>query len=164
MPPTRCFEIYLVRAALESLAAREAAVRIDVATLAHLDAMVVAMREAAANDDHRGHVDADFAFHEAVVRASGNRMLEEVWHTMRLATTTFVTHAMITLTHRSLGEIAERHGPVIQALRDGDAAGAEAAMRQHIQEPGDWIRDAMRLAPSTTQDGLSDRALNLDAI
>jgi DNA-binding FadR family transcriptional regulator len=62
---------------------------------------------------------------------------------MRLATTTFVTHSMTQLTHRSLHEIGERHVPVLEALRAGDPNLAEAAMRKHIQEPGDWIREAL---------------------
>ena len=31
-------------------------------------------------------------FHHAIVKASGNRMLEHVWQTMRLSITTCVTH------------------------------------------------------------------------
>src|SRR6185295_6621780 len=62
---------------------------------------------------------------------------------MRLATTTFVTHSMTQLTHRSLDEIGERHVPVLEALRAHDPQLAEAAMRRHIEEPGDWIRDAI---------------------
>ena len=84
---------------------------------------------------------------------------------MRLATTAFVTHAMVALTHRSLHEIAERHEPVIEVLRAGDAAGAEAAMRHHIQEPGEWIRDAMAsrpLADSSTRE--TNRGIEPDAI
>jgi DNA-binding FadR family transcriptional regulator len=62
---------------------------------------------------------------------------------MRLATTTFVTHSMNQITHRSLAEIGERHVPVLEALRSRDPAAAEAAMRRHIEEPGDWIRAAV---------------------
>jgi DNA-binding GntR family transcriptional regulator len=143
IPPGELLEIYPVRAALEGLAAREAAPRMVPATLARLDGLIGEMREAADRRDHRAHVEADFTFHESVVKSSGNRILEHVWHTMRLATTTFVTHAMITLTHRSLHEIAERHVPVLHVLRARDGAAAEIAMRRHIQEPGEWIRDAM---------------------
>jgi DNA-binding GntR family transcriptional regulator len=135
-------EIYPIRAALESVAARAAATRIDEATLKQLDGLIATMRTAAHSNDGAAHAHADFAFHEAVIKASGNRMLEHVWQTMRLATTTFVTHAMTQLTHRTLDEIGERHLPVLAALRAHDPEKAEAAMRRHIEEPGDWIRDA----------------------
>src|SRR5213075_1397820 len=63
-------EIYPVRAALEAVAARAAASRIDEATLSRLEEFIAAMRQAAAKGDHRAHVDADFAFHQAVIKAS----------------------------------------------------------------------------------------------
>jgi DNA-binding GntR family transcriptional regulator len=136
-------EVYPVRAALESVAARAAAACIDDETLARLAELIDSMRHAAARGDHRAHVDADFQFHQTIIKASGNRMLQHVWQTMRLATTTFVTHSMTQLTHRSLDEIGERHVPVLEALRAHDPQLAEAAMRRHIEEPGDWIRDAI---------------------
>ena len=136
-------ETYPVRAALEAVAAKAAASRMDDATLARLEASLALMRQAAANNDHRAHVDADFAFHQTVIKASGNHVLHHVWQTMRLATTTFVTHSMTQLTHRSLHEIGERHVPVLEALRARDPKLAEAAMRKHIEDPGDWIRNAL---------------------
>jgi DNA-binding GntR family transcriptional regulator len=129
-------EIYPIRAALEGVAARAAAVRIDEPTLAHLQELIGIMREAAVGDDHRTAVDADQEFHHTIVKASGNRMLEHVWQTMRLSVTTCVTHS---LTHRSLHEIAERHVNVLEALRARDPQRAETAIRRHIEEPGEWI-------------------------
>jgi DNA-binding GntR family transcriptional regulator len=144
-------EIYPIRAALEGVAARAAAVRIDDATLAHLEELIVSMKEAAARDDHRAEADADHAFHHAIVKASGNHMLEHVWQTMRLSITTCVTHSV---THRSLHEIADRHGVVLDALRAHDPDRAEAAIRRHIEEPGEWIRAAHKQEqPSTQTDG-----------
>jgi DNA-binding FadR family transcriptional regulator len=58
---------------------------------------------------------------------------------MRLSITTCLTHS---ITHRSLHEIAERHVAVLDALRSGDPDRAEAAVRRHIEEPGEWIRSA----------------------
>ena len=132
-------EIYPIRASLEGVAARVAAEKIDGATLAHLEELIGAMREAAARDDHRAQADADHAFHHAIVKASGNHMLMHVWQTMRLSITTCVTHSV---THRSLHEIAERHVVVLDALRAHDPERAEAAIRRHIEEPGEWIRAA----------------------
>jgi DNA-binding GntR family transcriptional regulator len=145
--PADLLEIYPVRAALEGVAARAAAPRMDAPTLARLEAALDAMRDAAARDDHHAHVAADVEFHHVIIKASGNRMLHQVWQTMRLATTTFVTHSMTQLTHRSLTEIGERHVPVLEALRAGDPVLAEAEMRRHIEEPGDWIRDAVGAQP-----------------
>jgi DNA-binding GntR family transcriptional regulator len=132
-------EIYPIRAALEGVAARAAAVRIDQATLDRLEELIGAMREAAARDDHPAEADADHDFHHAIIKASGNRMLEKLWQTMRLSITTCLTHSF---THRSLHEIAERHVAVLDALRSGVPDRTEAAIRRHIEEPGEWIRSA----------------------
>jgi DNA-binding GntR family transcriptional regulator len=133
-------QIYPIRAVLEGLAAHDAASRIDAVGLKRLDGLLDAMRDAAARGDTRGAVDADFAFHLAIVEASGNWLLKQTWERMRLATTTFLT---VSKSHRSLTEIAERHVPVLEALRAHDSAAAELAMRRHIEEPGHWLRAAL---------------------
>jgi DNA-binding GntR family transcriptional regulator len=132
-------EIYPIRAALEGVAARTAALRIDDATLEQLDELIGDMREAASQNDPHALSNIDGAFHHAIIKAAGNRMLEHVWQTMRLSITTCVTHAV---THRSLHEIADRHVAVLEALRKRDPDLAEAALRRHIEEPGEWIRAA----------------------
>jgi DNA-binding GntR family transcriptional regulator len=98
-------ESYPIRAALESLAARQAAKRINEGTLATLEEHIASMRLAVELNDLRAHVDADFAFHHTIIKAAGNPMLEHVWQSMRLATTTLITHSMSQMTHRSLYEI-----------------------------------------------------------
>jgi DNA-binding GntR family transcriptional regulator len=103
----------------------------------------VSLRKAAARGDRRAAVDADFAFHLAIVEASGNWLLKQFWERMRLATTTFLT---VSKSDHSLGEIADRHTPVLEALRARDPAAAEQAMRSHIEEPGHWLQTAMREA------------------
>lgn len=150
IPTQDLLEIYPIRAALEGVAARAAATRIDDATLAHLEDLIAQMRDAAARGDQPAHVNADFAFHHAIVTASGNRLLEQVWQTLRLATTTFVTHSMTQMTHRTLREIGERHTPVLEALRARDPVKAEAAMRAHIEGPGQWIVNAINQETSNT--------------
>jgi DNA-binding GntR family transcriptional regulator len=138
-------EIYPIRAAIEGVAARTAASRIDDATLEHLEALIGEMREAATRNDPRAQANIDSAFHYAIIKAAGNRMLEHVWQTMRLSITTCVTHAV---THRSLHELAERHVPVLNALRQHNPDLAEAELRRHIEEPGEWIRAAAAADPT----------------
>ena len=133
-------QLYPIRAVLEGLSAREAATRIDNAGLKKLETLIVTMRAAAARGDIRRAVEADFAFHLMIVEASGNRLLQQFWDRMRLATTTFLT---VSKSHRSLREIAERHTEVLDALRARDPDAAERAMRRHIEEPGQWLRMAM---------------------
>jgi DNA-binding GntR family transcriptional regulator len=134
-------EIYPVRAGLEGVAARAAALRIDEAGLNRLEQLLDQMRDAAARGDQQEQVEADIAFHETIIEASGNGLLMQLWRAMRLATTTFLT---ISLSRHSLTELAERHVPLIEALRARDPVAAEAAMRKHIEEPGEWIRQEIQ--------------------
>jgi DNA-binding GntR family transcriptional regulator len=133
-------QLYPIRAVLEGLAAREAAPRIDAATLKKLERLLATMRSAAARGDHRREVEADFAFHLTIVEASGNRLLQQIWDRMRLATTTFLT---VSKSHHSLHEIVERHAVVVEALRTRNPEAAELALRMHIEEPGEWLRAAL---------------------
>lgn len=134
-------EIYPVRAGLEGVAARAAAARMDDATLRRLEELLEEMRDAAARGDQQQQVEADIAFHETIIEASGNGLLMQLWQAMRLATTTFLT---ISLSRHSLTELAERHVPLIEAFRARSPEAAEAAMRQHIEEPGEWIRQEIQ--------------------
>jgi len=130
-------EIYPIRAALEGVAARAAAAHADESTLTQLEDLLAAMRKAARHGDQHAQVEADVAFHHTIIEASGNGLLRQFWEAMRLATTTFLT---VLMARRPLLELAERHVPIMDALRAHDASAAEAAMRRHIEEPGEWIR------------------------
>lgn len=133
-------QLYPIRAVLEGLAARDAAARIDAGGLKKLENLLTTMRSAAARGDIRRAVESDFAFHVMIVEASANRLLQQIWDRMRLATTTFLT---MSKSHHSLSEIAERHAAVLEAMRTRNPEAAEAAMRQHIEEPGQWLRAAL---------------------
>lgn len=133
-------QIYPIRAVLEGLAARDAATRIDAAGLKRLESLIASMQKSAARGDTRAAIADDFAFHLTVVEASGNWLLKQFWERMRLATTTFLT---VSRSHHPLAEIAERHTPVLEALRARAPEAAERAMRRHIEEPGEWLRQAL---------------------
>src|SRR5439155_81989 len=64
-------EIYPVRAALEEVAAREAAARLG-GNVTALEAEVAAMHRAADAGDLHGQIEHDVAFHRLIVEASRN--------------------------------------------------------------------------------------------
>jgi len=128
-------EIYPIRAALEGLAARAACMRLDESGLRHLEGLIQTMREAAAREDKQAQIDADIAFHMFIVEASGNRLLKQFWESMRLPMSTFVT---VTFSHWPLTSLADRHVPLLDALRSGNPVEAEAAMRSHLEELADY--------------------------
>jgi DNA-binding GntR family transcriptional regulator len=129
-------EIYPIRAALEGVGAREAARHIDQGLLDTLNDYLEAMRDAARADDRKAHVTADIEFHRTILQASGNRLLYQMWEATRLSSSSYVS---ISLVRRSLMELADRHIPIIDALRAGDPLAAETEMRRHIEELATWI-------------------------
>ena len=133
-------QLYPIRAVLEGLAARYAATRITEAGLRRLEKTIATMQGAAARGDERAQIAADFLFHRTIMETAGNRLLLQSWERLQLATTTFLT---IARSRRSLDDIAARHRPVVDALRARDPQRAEQEMRRHIEEPGEWMRDAL---------------------
>jgi DNA-binding GntR family transcriptional regulator len=136
-------EIYPVRAALEEVAARAAAARLggDVSALAEeLDAM----RRAAAAHDVQEFIAHDVAFHRLIVEASGNGTLQQLWSSLHIDARTTVT-----LVKRvdELGEVAEAHVPVLDALAAGDARRAGRALRKHIEFFAKWVPRPEHEAP-----------------
>jgi DNA-binding GntR family transcriptional regulator len=131
-------EIYPVRAALEELAAREAAVRLD-GGVAALEAELDAMHKAADEGDLHTQVVHDVNFHRLIVEAAGNRILQDVWGYLRIESRTIITAVR---TGMDGHEIAERHRPVLDALRDRDPDRAGAALRRRLEEFAERLRTA----------------------
>lgn len=130
-------EIYPVRAALEGVAARQAAKKITEEQFAQMEELINKMLDASLNTDQKSHTEYDVAFHRVIVEASGNRSLIHIWNTLQLSTWTAITAVR---SGHNLEELAERHRVVLEALRTRDPQLAEQAMRNHIEELGDWVR------------------------
>lgn len=131
-------EIYPVRAAIEAVAAREAAERLggDVEALA---AELDSMHRAADAEDLHALVEHDVAFHRLIVEASGNRVLFETWLSLGIEARTIVTALRAGLDGH---EIAERHRPVLEALRARDPELAGTTLRRHVEQFGELLKGA----------------------
>jgi DNA-binding GntR family transcriptional regulator len=131
-------EIYPVRAAIEDVAAREAATRLD-GDIENLEAEIDAMHAAADAHDLHAQVEHDVAFHRLIVEASGNSILLETWLSLGIGPRTIVTALRTGLDGH---EIAERHRPVLEALRARDPEAAGAAIRRHVEQYGELLKGA----------------------
>jgi DNA-binding GntR family transcriptional regulator len=125
-------EIYPVRAAIEEVAAREAAVRLEGGVDKLVDELE-AMRQAADAGDLHGQVEADVRFHRLIVEAAGNQTLLEVWGSLRVEVRTIVT---VLATGIDRHELAEMHRPILDALAARDPAEAGQAVREHVEHFG----------------------------
>jgi DNA-binding GntR family transcriptional regulator len=128
-------EIYPVRAALEEVAARVAAQRLA-GKVEALAAELAAMHQAADKGDLYEQVQHDVEFHRLIVEASGNRVLQDVWRSLRIEARTLISALKADIGGH---EIAEMHRPVLEALAEGDAEKAGVLLRKHVEYFGELI-------------------------
>lgn len=123
-------EVYPVRAALEELAAREATKLLQ-GNVADLERELDAMREAARRGDVSALAEHDIGFHRRMVEAAGNAVLEQTWKSLGV-------EGRITIslygTYVEPEQAAERHVPIVEAIRSGKAGAAGRQARRHIEE------------------------------
>ena len=127
------YEIYTVRAALESLAARQASHRFTEDDMNDLRRVLDEMIAAARREDLHETVRQNNRFHELILLISGNSMLHQLWKTLQ-----FWQWTSFSAKHsaKSLEELALRHEILLEALQSRDPAIAMNAMRQHIEQLG----------------------------
>ncbi len=128
-------EIYPVRAALEEVAARVAAQRLAGEVEALADELA-AMHQAAEKGDLYEQVQHDVEFHRLIVEASGNRVLQDVWRSLRIEARTLISALKADIGGH---EIAEMHRPVLEALAEGNAEKAGVLLRKHVEYFGELI-------------------------
>jgi DNA-binding GntR family transcriptional regulator len=131
-------EAFPVRAALEALASRLAAARIGEAGLARLDALLEEMLAAARSSDALAQAHANARFHATIVAAAGNATLERQWSLLEPFARTYLTSVQA---HVDLEMLAERHRPIVAALRAGDGELAARVMHDHLIDAADLIQE-----------------------
>jgi DNA-binding GntR family transcriptional regulator len=128
LDPAWIAQVYEVRGALDTLAARLAAER-----RAHLDpALIEQGRQAVEAGDIKAMIDADLAFHRALYQASANPLIEQSallhWHHIRRAMGEALQHDGLR------DPVWDEHTAIAQAVAQGDAEHAEALMREHSHQ------------------------------
>jgi len=135
-------EIYPVRAALEdlagNLAAEHAADHLD-----ELEELLRRMTEAFEAGDPRKMAHWDVLFHRTILEATGNQVLIEAWNSLMIEARTFVTLRNLMATQPDI-DLAARHRPIIDALRDGNPKSCGAVMRSHVEEFGAVMHDILK--------------------
>ena len=140
--------VFPVRAALEELAASEAAR--NASDVRALDDELESMREAAAAADWRTQIAHDVAFHRTMVELAGNEPLLQSWLVLGVeVSTAFATYQ--TLWDQT--ELAEFHVPIVEAIRAGDSRRAGAEARKHVRRTERVVRQRVRDARSAARPG-----------
>jgi DNA-binding GntR family transcriptional regulator len=136
-------EIYPVRAALEEVAARLAVQNLD-DSVDGLRLELDAMRDAARQGDLHREIQHDVRFHRRIVEAAGNEVLLDVWLSLGIELRTTITFMA---GQTSLGDLAERHQILLDALLSRDPEKAGRAARVHIEELAAILTKQGRDAP-----------------
>ncbi len=139
--------LYGVRAVLEGLAARQAALagaKIDAALL-------VRGRKAVEGERLTAMIEADIAFHAALYEASGNPLIADSahrhWHHIRRAM------GAVLRTEGFRKTVWDEHEEIVAAIAAGDAERAEQSARRHCEVAGrilvTRLEERARMASST---------------
>ena len=132
---TELIEAYAVRAALEEVAARAAASYFK-DNVGALELKLAAMHQEADNGDLYELGRHDFEFHRLIVEAAANKVLQNVWKSLRIETHVLIGAMTIKVDPH---EVVEMHRPLIEALASGDGERAGTLIRQHLEYFGELI-------------------------
>jgi GntR family transcriptional regulator, transcriptional repressor for pyruvate dehydrogenase complex len=124
----RIAEVFEVRLAVETMAARLAAERV---TARDSDQLAECQRALESSRDVHAFRRADSEFHLTVARISGNGMLREVVEDVRAAVSSRLERYDFSVIYESS---IRGHGAIIDAIVKHDPDAAAAAMKAHIEE------------------------------
>jgi len=130
-------DILGIRMAIEPLAAALAAGRRDSQALAELERNLDATRAASSAAELAA---CDSAFHSGVIRAGGSRRLLLCWNVVEHQVDLWLTQMQSSVeafSEKVRDTTAAAHGTMLEAIRAGDAVGAERLARDHLAE---WQR------------------------
>lgn len=153
-------EIYPVRACLEELAG-QLAVAHAADYLDDLERAIERMTKAFSAGDVRTLAHWDVVFHRTILEASGNQILIETWNSLMIEARTFVTLNNL-ISRAPEVDLAGRHYPIIEALREGDAIRCGKVMRLHVEEFGNVMRGIFLDQDAVDQGGGAVRITEAD--
>jgi DNA-binding GntR family transcriptional regulator len=130
-------DIFHVRAALESLAARELATKPDrgQAVTALRSAVDDMDRWAASNLEDR--IEADLRFHRTMCQLAGNVTLLHQWTSLEGSIRMSIMFAGVDRAIKNMN--AKRHHDIVDAIESGDGAKATGAVFEHMADAAETL-------------------------
>jgi DNA-binding GntR family transcriptional regulator len=128
-------EIYELRTALEAQAFRTLAARRSVPEAAR--EAVAHHRTLNSRSPRRLVVEADLAFHRAIVVATGNARLARVHEDLQAEIELCL--AQLVQSYATVRERGAQHAELLEAIGSGRPAKAEAAIRDHLENATAWL-------------------------
>ncbi|MFW6069705.1 MAG: GntR family transcriptional regulator [bacterium] len=137
-------EIYDLRAILEEKAVRRVTARRRRSDLALLEDVIDEMRrvEQMEEEDRVAAATVDTRFHQRLVELSEHSRLIRVWRSMSAQITMVVYNS--SSYYPDIGDLAERHQKIVEAMRSGDPDLAADTVLHHIHEGGKYLLAAIK--------------------
>lgn len=133
-------ELFAIRIALESLAAREATLAMaDRTVRARFEADIRPIWAKAKRIPGPDYLAENKAFHQALIRATGNERLLALTTQMQLPLIMYQLNGL--LTEAIIATSVIEHRAIATAVLDGDAEAAVARARAHLERGRDVARD-----------------------
>ncbi len=123
-------ELFAVRAALEGLAAEQAASREPPPDLETMRSAIADMRRAVSASDLEAYYALAARFHDLLLAASGNSVLVRTWDQIRMQLRRYQA-AMSRLPELPARSIRE-HERIVKAIRERDGESARRSAQEHI--------------------------------
>lgn len=132
-------DIFPVIALLEGRCAYDATVRATPADVQALEGLHQRLSQHAQAGRINAYYEANFAIHEAIIRLANNKWLAQTISDLRK----ILKLARLQQLHAPgrLTQSLQEHLAVFSALKAGDAAGADAAMRHHLLQQRQALRE-----------------------
>lgn len=127
--PREMQEAYELRAAVEEIAGRTAAITLQ-GNCGGLKKALHGMRSAVAEGDLDAYTEHDVEFHRTILSASQNDVLLRVWNTLMFD---LRIRAAIGRVSKDLHEVVESHQPIVDALENGRGREAGVLLRNHVE-------------------------------
>jgi DNA-binding GntR family transcriptional regulator len=128
-------EIYELRIALEVQAARMLAARKRVPDAART--ALAQHHRLGPRSSQRVVVEADLAFHRALVVGTGNARLTRAHK--QLETEILLCLAQLVRGYATVGQLAGEHGALLEAIESGRPDAAEQVIRTHLENATTWL-------------------------
>lgn len=142
-------EIYELRTAIEVQASRTLAARRFVPEAARR--AFARHHGLGARSSQRVIVEADLAFHRAVVIGTGNARLIQAHEA--LGGEILLCLTQLVQGYAGVGQLAEEHAALLAAIESGKPASAEAAIRHHLEAATVWLVEHAKPKPGYTPNG-----------
>lgn len=149
-------EVFEIRAVLEGLAARQATSAFTIADLALAGQLLTRQADLLAKGDLSGASEANRQFHSLIVQRSNNQYLSSMLANLDAH---IQRYRVLSKAQRGAQSTSvQEHQRVLDAIRAGDAAGAESAMKSHLRNVLTELEnvDIQALIAIVTQSAASD--------